>query len=51
MDYYGCPKENLIQVTGATFPIEEHYANYDIPNYIKYAVSNTLELRVKSFLY
>ena len=46
MDYFGCPEENYIEVTGATFPIEDNYTEFDIPNYSKYAVSKAKELHI-----
>jgi hypothetical protein len=37
MDYFEVPKENFIQVVGSTFPIEMHFPDYSIIDYIKYA--------------
>lgn len=37
MDYFEIPKENYIQVIGSTFPIDMHFPDYSVINYIKYA--------------
>jgi HrpA-like RNA helicase len=37
MKYFEVPKENYIQVIGSTFPIEMHFPDYSVLDYIKYA--------------
>jgi HrpA-like RNA helicase len=48
MNYYGCPSENFIQVVGKTFPIEENYAPYDVPDYSLYAIDKAEELHINN---
>lgn len=38
MDYFGCPKENFLDVIGSTFPIEDNYTNFNTTDYIQYIV-------------
>ena len=37
MDYFEVPKENYIQVVGSTYPIEMHFPDYSVLDYINYA--------------
>lgn len=48
MDYFGCPKENYIQVVGSTFPIEPHFLKYDSPNYVKTASDIAEKLHIEN---
>lgn len=48
MKYFECPDSNYIEVSGMTFPIEVHFAKFDAPDYIKYAVDMAEELHIKN---
>jgi len=48
MKYFECPDSNYIEVSGMTFPIEAHFAKFDVPDYIKYAVDMAEELHIKN---
>jgi HrpA-like RNA helicase len=47
IDYFECPEQNYIQAAGATYPIEKHFAKYDVSNYIEYATNLAKKLHVK----
>jgi HrpA-like RNA helicase len=46
MKYFKCPKENYIQVTGSTYPIEKHFSKFDISDYLNYAVDITEKIHI-----
>lgn len=46
--YYNSPPLNYMEFKGSTFPIEQHYAKFDVPNYIEYASNLSEELHVKN---
>lgn len=46
MDYFGCKPDHFIRVTGATFPIEKHYAKFDCSDYVTYATDLIERLHV-----
>lgn len=48
MDYFGCPKENFIQVVGSTFTIEPNFLTYDSTNYINTAVAITQKIHLEN---
>ena len=48
IDYFGCPRENYIQVMGSTFPIEANFAKFDVTDYIQYAVDKAEEIHIKN---
>lgn len=48
IDYFECP--NYMEFIGTTFPIENNYPKFDIPNYIQYAVDKAEELHVKNII-
>lgn len=37
INYFDIPKQNYIEVTGSTFPIDINYTDYSIANYIQFA--------------
>lgn len=46
MEYYDVNPKNFIEVAGRTFPIEKHFAPYDVQDYISYAVHTAEILHV-----
>ena len=38
MNYFRVPKHNYLEVVGATFPIEDNFAPFDLSNYEQYCV-------------
>ncbi len=38
MDYFDCPKDAFLDIVGSSFPITDHYANFDVSDYLTYAV-------------
>lgn len=50
IDYFECPPSNYMEFIGSTFPIENNYPKFDIPNYIQYAVDKAEELHIKNII-
>jgi len=50
MEYFESPAGNYMEFLGATFPIENNYPKFDIPNYIQYALDKAEELHVKNII-
>jgi len=48
IDYFECPPCNFIDVEGRTFPIIPHFPEYDVHNYLTYALHKSLELHVNN---
>jgi HrpA-like RNA helicase len=48
LEYFDCPPSNFIQIEGATFPIEKHFAKFDVPDYLNYATNLAEELHIKN---
>jgi HrpA-like RNA helicase len=48
MDYFSCPKDSFLDIVGSSFPIEEHYASFDITDYITYAVDLAEKIHVEN---
>ena len=46
-EYFECPIENAITVTGETFPIEDNFLKYDTSDYIKKAINIAEEIHIK----
>lgn len=36
MKYFDCPKDNFIDVAGFSHPIKDHFAEFDVSNYMSY---------------
>lgn len=47
-DYFGCPKSNYIEIKGMSFPIEEHFPEWDVNNYIDYAVDRVKKIHFEN---
>lgn len=39
MDYFECPKENFVDVAGFSYPITDHFSEYDVSNYTSYVMN------------
>lgn len=48
LSYFDCPSSNFMEFKGSTYPIEPHFAKFDVPDYISYAVNLAEELHVKN---
>ena len=48
MDYFDCPENNFMEFKGSTFPIQENFPKYDVPNYINYAVNLAEKLHIEN---
>lgn len=48
IEYFECPINNAITVTGATFPIDENFLKYDTSDYIKKAINIAEEIHIKN---
>ena len=48
LEYFDCPPTNFMQIEGATYPIEKHFAKFDVPDYINYATNLAEELHIKN---
>ena len=48
MDYFDCPDCNFIEVEGRTFPIIPHFPQYDVQNYLTFALHKALDLHVNN---
>ncbi len=46
MEYFDIPKQNYLQVAGATFPIENIYPAYSVNNYVDYAIHMIKKIHV-----
>lgn len=47
--YFEIPESNYIQVKGSTFPIEAHFSDYSISNYVDYTISKAQKLHLDNF--
>jgi HrpA-like RNA helicase len=48
IDYFDCPAGNFIEVEGRTFPIISHFPQYDVQNYLTFALHKALDLHVNN---
>jgi HrpA-like RNA helicase len=48
INYFDIPKKNYIQVIGSTFPINMHFPEYSVSDYIKYATLLTKQLHLSN---
>ena len=48
MNYFNVPKENVIEVSGRTYPIEKNYSKYDVSNDIYYAFDVVERLHIEN---
>lgn len=46
MDYFSCPKDAFLDITGSSFPISDHYAKYDLSDYMTYAADLTEKIHI-----
>jgi len=46
MDYYGTPADHFISIKGASFPIQDNFADYSIANYAQYAALKAQQLHL-----
>ena len=46
MEYFRCPKEQFIDVAGATFPRYVHFPKFDLSDFLSYAVDLTEKIHV-----
>lgn len=43
-DYFGTPREDVIDIPGQTYPKEAHYLDNPTPNYVKSAVNRVMDI-------
>jgi HrpA-like RNA helicase len=48
IEYFECPINNAITVTGATFPIDDNFLKYDTTDYIKKVINIAEEIHIKN---
>lgn len=48
INYFNCPDENYIQVTGSSFPIEKNFLKFDSPDFVQYAINKAEELHISN---
>ncbi len=48
MNYFECPRENYIEVRGASFPIQDEFTKYDVPDYLNYIMSKIAEIHINN---
>jgi HrpA-like RNA helicase len=47
-EYFDVPESNFMEFKGSTFPIEQHFAKYNVPDYLQYCVNKAEELHVQN---
>ncbi len=47
MEYFECPKDSFLDIVGSTFPIQDNYADFDISDYMTYAVDLAEKIHVE----
>ncbi len=47
MEYFDCPKDSFLDIVGSTFPIQDNYSDFDISDYMTYAVDLTEKIHVE----
>ncbi len=50
MDYFKCPKDSFLDIVGSSFPIQDNYANFDVSDYMTYAVDLAEKIHVENML-
>jgi len=48
MDYFNCPKDAFLDIVGSSFPIEEHFADFNVSDYMTYAIDLTEKIHVEN---
>jgi len=46
MDYFECPKDHFIDVLGLSFPIQDNFTDFNLSNYIDYAIDLVEKIHV-----
>jgi HrpA-like RNA helicase len=48
MDYFECPPNAFLDITGSSFPIEVNFSKFDIMNYLEYAIDLAEKIHVEN---
>ncbi len=46
MDYFSCPKDAFLDIVGSSFPIQDNYSEFDVTDYMTYAVDLTEKIHI-----
>lgn len=46
MDYFSCPKDAFLDIVGSSFPIQDNYSDFDVSDYMTYAVDLAEKIHV-----